>query len=622
MRLTLNLLLFASLSASAVAETYADWIDFDDLGRCGAVAEPIVYKTTAEGALTADVYALPAAESAPPRAALIFVHGGGWTAGSNLNHREHSRYFAARGMVVLNLSYRLIPNSGSGFNLFGQVGDIRSALRWVRTHAADLGIDPSKLAIAGESAGGHLAACASFINAFDDPSENAAISARPNLTLLLNPITDLPRIPWYGNSAARVGELPLPVEDTPIADPLDESFHPARRLSPLFYAAGPGQPPTLFVHGTADGVVPYAQSKSLHDALLSSGHESELAPLPGSDHAFFIPGYGSKHDITTTLLVMDNFLTRHGYLAGPAPLLGLDLNRLANGGFEDGLTAWTGGGAELVQAPGATSRSHRFARGTPGAPLELRQSVALDDFPLTAGARDSELLTVVVRGSLRVAQESDAAPARAILRCFNEAGTLLTESALEWPAVAAGSWATTLLERRVPARTSSFELVLSTTKPAAIDFDDFTLSLGSTARTTTFAEWQQFYFSPAELADPLVSGPDVSHPPADPPHLVKYAFRLPRSADTPGWPQARRGPERLGLQFLLDPGKTDLDYRVITRSDLTDWTGPVVFSSVTDPVVPNASCLVTVEDPVPVAEASRRFGRVEILQRMATPLPK
>jgi acetyl esterase len=615
MKLALGMLLAAVPCPFARAAGAADWIDFDDLGRCGAAAESAVYKVTPSGNLTAEVYAVPAGGPTPPRAALVFVHGGGWTAGSPLNHREHSRYFAARGMVVFNLSYRLIPSSGTGIDLFDQVGDIRSALRWVRTHAAALGVDPARVAIAGESAGGHLAACASFIDAFDDPSENPAVSAKPDLALLLNPITDLPRIPWYADSAARVGEKPLPVEDTPIANPLDETIHPARRLSPLFYATRPGQPPALFVHGDADGVVPFAQSKSLHDALIAAGHESELVALPGTDHAFFIPGYGSKHDITTTLLAMDAFLSRHGYLHGPVPLLGLDLNRLANGGFEDGLASWTGSGAQPVEAAGASPRSLRFARVPASTGLDLRQTVPLAAFPLPVGAADSELLTVKLRGFLRAMEPADAALARVTLRCLDATGTLLTENTVGWTGSVPGTWSATSWEQLVPPRTASFEIVLATAAnpAAAIEFDDFTLSLGSTTRAGTYADWQKFYFTPAELADPRVSGPDISLPGGTPPHRMKYAFRLPRSAGTTGWPRAVMAADRLGLRFRLDPRKTDIDYRVVFGSDPSTLTGPPAFSSAATAVVPDASATVTIADPTPALAAPRRFGRVEIL---------
>jgi hypothetical protein len=120
----------------------------------------------------------------------------------------------------------------------------------------------------------------------------------------------------------------------------------------------------------------------------------------------------------------------------------------------------------------------------------------------------------------------------------------------------------------------------------------------------------------------LLSGPEASSSGGAPTHLAQYAFRLPRSAGKLGWPRAEIRSDRLGLRFLYDPGKTDLDYRVVVGPDLSDSSGTVVFSSVTTAAAPDASCFLTIQDPVPVTAAPRRFGRVAILQRTGAAQPK
>jgi acetyl esterase/lipase len=107
------------------------------------------------------------------RPAILCLHGGawaGWKPGSDWRtfdgsvFAEHARYFARRGLVAATISYRhvLRPREAGfeqGPSLFDLVEDCRSAVRYLRQHAAELGIDPQRIAVIGDSAGGHLAAC-------------------------------------------------------------------------------------------------------------------------------------------------------------------------------------------------------------------------------------------------------------------------------------------------------------------------------------------------------------------------------------------------------------------------------------------------------------------------------
>src|SRR6185369_7227454 len=71
-----------------------------------------------------------------------------------------------------------------------QMADAKSAIRWVRGHAKELGVDPKRIAVSGASSGGHLALSAAAFDSFDEPSENKSISSKPNLLVLFYPCVD------------------------------------------------------------------------------------------------------------------------------------------------------------------------------------------------------------------------------------------------------------------------------------------------------------------------------------------------------------------------------------------------------------------------------------------------
>lgn len=224
--------------------------------------------------------------------------------GNKANHDEHARYFARNGQVGINISYRLVQ---SGVTLFDSIADVRAAVRWVRENAATYGINSGDIVLCGESAGGHLAGCATFIDTFDDLGGNQAVSSRPDRAVLINPITYLPDIIWYEGHAAQVGATPVP-DDTTQLTPASTGADPSLRLSPMLYASISGQPDVLFVHGDIDSVVPYDQSIDFHNLLVAAGNNSTMVTMTGSNHAFFLPGYGTTGEIYTTIEAIESFL--------------------------------------------------------------------------------------------------------------------------------------------------------------------------------------------------------------------------------------------------------------------------------------------------------------------------
>jgi len=237
---------------------------------------------------------------------VVFVQGSGWRAQSLGQWLLPLADFARRGYVVAIVEYR--PSIVAPFP--AQVADAKSAVRFLRCTASDFRIDPAKLAIWGDSSGGHTALLAAFTPA-DEFSDDT--DAEP---LGLSACVD-----FYGpTDISRMNEEPA------IADHL--GFDSAEGLLiggydlterpdlvvPTVVAnhipAGRTLPPVLMVHGDKDRVVPFAQSVNLYEALRAAGQPVELYRLTDADHAsgaFWQP---------TVMDVVDQFLQRGFTAAG------------------------------------------------------------------------------------------------------------------------------------------------------------------------------------------------------------------------------------------------------------------------------------------------------------------
>ena len=221
------------------------------------------------------------------RAAIVFFFGGGWTAGTPATFYPHCRYLAERGMLAAAAEYRVRDRHGT--TPFECVCDGKSAVRWLRTHAADLGIDPHRIAAGGGSAGGHVAACAATITGFED--EGGAVSSRPDSLVLFNPAVD--------------ATLPIFA---------DRFVGRAQEISPVHHVK-PGLPPTIVFHGTEDKIVPYENVERFTRVMTAAGNHCELVPFPGKEHGFYHYGDGTgSESYHATIAATDLFLTKLGFL--------------------------------------------------------------------------------------------------------------------------------------------------------------------------------------------------------------------------------------------------------------------------------------------------------------------
>jgi len=222
---------------------------------------PTVYKQTPARALNLYIMS-PAAASARPRPAIVFFFGGGWVGGSTDQFLEQAQHFVDRGLVSILVDYRVQSRDHS--TPFDSVQDARSALRWVRSHAAELRIDPAKIIASGGSAGGHVAGATAILDNINDPNDNLSVSPVPNALVLFNPVLDTTET---GYGAKLIGK-------------------DAIQLS-LTHHIKPGLPPIIIFHGTADHTVPFANVTEFARRVKEAGGDCQVVPFEGAQHGFF-----------------------------------------------------------------------------------------------------------------------------------------------------------------------------------------------------------------------------------------------------------------------------------------------------------------------------------------------
>ena len=282
--------LWISTAAAAQVPVLAQRLAID-----GAVAH--VYKSIGQTELRLHVFA-PSGESSAARPAIVFFFGGAWTNGTVEQFVPQSQYLARRGVVAIVADYRVFARHATG--AFEAIADAKSAIRWVRSHAKELHIDPNRIAAGGGSSGGHLALAAAVLEAFDQPGEDMTVSSKPNALVLFNPAVDT-------------------THDTPAV--LKERFGGrGTEGSPLHHIRR-GIPPTVIFHGKADTTVPYADVERFCVESQKAGNECQLVGYEGATHGFFNPSRDDGRWHRETLLETDRFLTKLGYLSKIEPQL-------------------------------------------------------------------------------------------------------------------------------------------------------------------------------------------------------------------------------------------------------------------------------------------------------------
>lgn len=275
----------------AILNAPAAWSAQKGKGKAPALPQPtgkVLYKTIGDVKLHLHVFEPQGGES--PRAAMVFFFGGGWNGGTPSQFYRQASHLAGRGMVVFCAEYRTKSKHGTAPDKC--VSDGKSAIRYVRSHAARWKVDPDRIAAGGGSAGGHVAAATATVTAFDEPGEDATVEAVPNALVLFNPVYDNGP-DGYGH--ARVKEH-------------WRKFSPAHNIRS-------GMPPAIVFLGDRDKLIPVAAAEKFRAAMQDVGSRSELLVFAGEGHGFFNFGRGDGTSYDKTLDASDKFLTSLKFLA-------------------------------------------------------------------------------------------------------------------------------------------------------------------------------------------------------------------------------------------------------------------------------------------------------------------
>jgi acetyl esterase/lipase len=239
--------------------------------------------------LALDLYRPTAVE---PRATVLYLHGGGWAVGHRTAYAQERLVPVARhGVAVVSASYRFTDVA----TYPAQVHDVKGAVRWLRAHAAELGIPGERIGAWGASAGGHLALMLGLTSAVAElegtVGGNADRDSSVEAVCAWFAPADLVSLATAGPS-----ELPLPpfIEGPPPDPPyaarliglrrIEDDLEAARAASPLAFARHAPGAAYLLVHGDGDGLVSDGQSRAMHAALVEHGGDSSLVLLGGANH--------------------------------------------------------------------------------------------------------------------------------------------------------------------------------------------------------------------------------------------------------------------------------------------------------------------------------------------------
>jgi acetyl esterase/lipase/lysophospholipase L1-like esterase len=256
-----------AVGAAAAGETYAE----------PRIERDVVYGEVAGEKLLLDVYR-PAEQAADKKyPAVLLIHGGGWQGGNRQSPSMSAlgRALADAGFVAFSVEYRLVKKGADGESWVNQypvpIEDCRRAVRWVRAHAADYGVDATKLGAAGDSAGGHLVAMLGTSDMAGEPSSR------------VQAVVDIfgPADLTGDYSQKQVGQVNV----QQLVDAFLPTLEAKREASPLMHIDDKTAAFLIF-HGDQDPLVEVQQSRNFDAALKKAGRRSEYVEFPGAGHGF------------------------------------------------------------------------------------------------------------------------------------------------------------------------------------------------------------------------------------------------------------------------------------------------------------------------------------------------
>ena len=203
--------------------------------------------------------------------AILFLPGGSWFTANRGGLKDRFGIpIAEKGYICVLGEYRVAAEA-----LWpAQIQDVKSTIRWMRTNSSELGIDQSKIIVAGKSAGGHLALMAGLatdVAEFEGSAGITGVSSAVTATVGIAPVLDMFWAVGQSDLAPFLGKAPTP-----------EVIKSAR---PVEYVRG-DRPPTLLIHGTSDSRVHHSMTVSMYQKLEQAGVPSDLHLYAGQDHSF------------------------------------------------------------------------------------------------------------------------------------------------------------------------------------------------------------------------------------------------------------------------------------------------------------------------------------------------
>jgi acetyl esterase/lipase len=278
------LLILLALGGMCFAEKPAASGGFD-----GPTGKPYVYKTSAGKERRMEIFFPPGHDPTKAKVpGMILFHGGSWKGGTLAQFRVACAYFASRGMVCATAEYQVLGKSsaklpaGESFKRVC-VTDAKSAIRWFKQKAPELGIDPARVITGGGSAGGHISALATMNPGLNDPADPKDIDTRVVAYLWFNP-----------------------------------AFAPEDQKDPeidILHHMKADLPPAIVFFGDKDTWKKGWDSAHAKWKKLGAKH-IELHIAKDQKHSFF----NNEPWRTVTLIEADKFLVKHGLLTGETTL--------------------------------------------------------------------------------------------------------------------------------------------------------------------------------------------------------------------------------------------------------------------------------------------------------------
>ncbi len=222
---------------------------------------------------------------------VIAIHGGGWDRGDRTQLAHFNHWIAGHGYAVAAISYRLAPKS----QWPAQRDDVLAAIAFLKSHAAELGIDPTRFILLGRSAGGQIAEAVGYTA--DDPAIRGVVALYAPSDLIFG----------YMNTH----------EDDAIKSPAlmrqflggtPETARANYESASAIFHVGEKSPPTLLLHGTIDALAWYRHSVRLDARLAEHGVRRALVLMPWAAHGFEFNLHGPGGQLTT--FALEWFLAR------------------------------------------------------------------------------------------------------------------------------------------------------------------------------------------------------------------------------------------------------------------------------------------------------------------------